>query len=105
VTEKDYAYCWKALQEAEHDKKDQLGDKCLEMAQSINQINDTLFSNSSANAEGVKENYWKAYIRLAENIRQLDRAFKSTTGVLREEARKRAEEMFPDKKLPLSSLK
>ncbi len=102
---KDYAYYWQALKTADYEQKDGLGDKCLELAQSIDQINDTLFTYSSVNAEGVKENYWKAYIRLAENIRQLDHAFKSTTGSLQEAAQKRAQEMFPDKKLPLSSLK
>lgn len=83
---RDYLFFWKLLQDASTEQRQEIADKCLELAVSIDQINDMLYCYSSTNAEGQKENYWRAYIRLAENVRQIRQAVKFCPPQLKAEA-------------------
>jgi len=86
--EKDYAYYWNLLQNAPLEQREEIADKCLELALSIDQVNDMLYCYSSTNAEGQKENYWRAHIRLAENVRQIRQAVKFCPPQLKTEAKR-----------------
>jgi hypothetical protein len=85
-TKKDYDYYWSLLQNAPSGQKEEIANKCLELAQNIHQINDMLFCYSSTDANGEKEKYWTAYIRLAENVRQIRQAVKFCPPQLKSQA-------------------